>query len=147
METPQSTNPEQLTMAGATKETVYLADCLQAIREMRGTFGNKDVEVFSLFIEFFKSAILDEQALKKIEKDAINLQRVMAKETPRVSETMKSFRTGFLTVREFYKYLNNTLDLTHEDIIGQAYDIDELPEEQVTLDEVGDTTHVDASPE
>ena len=110
-------------MVGASLEAIYLSHILETMKELRGCFNDRDVETFSLYIEYLKSATLGEDIRIKIQADAVKLKEEMDKEKPRVDEKIKSFRIGFLVVREVMKYLNASLDLTHEDIIGQAYDL------------------------
>lgn len=121
-------------MAGASLEAIYLSHILETMKELRWCFKDKDVETFSLYIEYLKSATLGEQIQNSMDSDIKKLKAKLKAEN--VKPPISDFRVGFLVVKEVMKYLNTSLDLTHEDIIGQAYDIDELPEEQVTLDEI-----------
>jgi hypothetical protein len=144
MQIPQSSSPESLPMAGASLEAIYLSHILETMKELRWCFKDKDVETFSLYIEYLKSATLGEMIQSQMDKDISKLKERLKKEN--VNSPIKDFRVGFLVVKEVMKYLNTSLDLTHEDIIGQAYDIEDLPEEQITLDQIGDDGSAADSP-
>jgi len=113
-------------MVGASLEAIYLSHILETMKELRWCFKDKDVETFSLYIEYLKSATLGEDIQAKIEGDIKALKKKLKDE--RVNPPISDFRVGFLVVKEVMKYLNTSLDLTHEDIIGLAYDLEGLPE-------------------
>jgi hypothetical protein len=137
MQIPSSSSPESLPMAGASLEAIYLSHMLETLRELRFTFKDqKDVETFSLYIEYLKAVTLGDVIQSQMDKEVDKLKLKMTKEKPVPSQTIQTFRCGFLVVKEVMKYLNASLDLTHEDIMGEAYNIDRLSEKQVTLDKV-----------
>lgn len=118
-------------MVGASLEAIYLSHILETMKELRWCFKDKDVETFSLYIEYLKSATLGEQIQSKMDEDIKKLKDKLKREN--VKPPISDFRVGFLVVKEVMKYLNTSLDLTHEDIIGQAYDIEDLPPLQAEL--------------
>jgi hypothetical protein len=115
-------------MVGASLEAIYLTHFLQTLSRLQETFWKKDVEVYTLFIEYLRSAVLDEDVCNLINDKMVTLKNKLEEEGS--SEEMVKFHMGFLVVKEVMKYLNTSLDLTHEDIIGKAYDFEKMTMEE-----------------
>jgi hypothetical protein len=97
-----------------------------AIRELRWCFKDKDIETFSLYVEFLRNAILSDEVIDSIDTETEALKKELVKKG--ITEHLAEFRLGFLVVRKVFKYLNSSFDLTHEDIIGLGYDLEGLPD-------------------
>jgi hypothetical protein len=122
-------------------ETIYLAEMLIACRELRETFKTKDSETFQLHVDFLRSAILDDSVTKNIDNEIKELRAALLKE--KKDEATIAFRCGFVVTKALFKFLNSTLELTHEDITGSAYDdLIDIPDIIITEQEV----LVDADP-
>ena len=127
-------NPSTDSPIYGSPETIYLAEIMGAIRELRWCFKDKDVGTFSLYVEFLRNAILSDDVITSIDKDTEKLKIKLKKEN--VGEELTEFRLGFLVIRKVFKYLNSSFDLTHEDIIGLGYDLEGLPD-LISLEELG----------
>jgi len=124
VEIPTSRSADSLPMVGASLEAIYLTHFLQTLTKLQDTFWKKDAEVYSLFIEYLRNAVLDEDVCEEINDKMARMNADLI--TKGTSEEMIKFYLGFLVVKEVMKYLNNALDLTHEDIIGKAYDFEKI---------------------
>jgi len=113
-------------MVGASLEAIYLTHFLQTLTKLQDTFWKKDAEVYSLFIEYLRNAVLDEEVCEEINDKMAKMKKDLETKKDPPSEEMIKFYLGFLVVKEVMKYLNNALDLTHEDIIGKAYDFEKI---------------------
>ena len=126
MEIPTSRSADSLPMVGASLEAIYLTHFLQTLTKLQDTFWKKDAEVYSLFIEYLRNAVLDEDVCEEINDKMAKMKKDLEAKKDPPSEEMIKFYLGFLVVKEVMKYLNNALDLTHEDIIGKAYDFEKI---------------------
>jgi hypothetical protein len=119
-------NPSHDSPIYGSPETIYLAEIMGAIRELRWCFKDKDIETFSLYVEFLRNAILSDEVIDSIDTETDALKKELEKKG--ITEHLAEFRLGFLVVRKVFKYLNSSFDLTHEDIIGLGYDLEGLPD-------------------
>jgi hypothetical protein len=111
-------------MVGASLEAIYLAHILQTLSRLQDTFPKKDTEVFSLYIEYVRSVVLNDDISNKIDHNMAALKESLKQKG--IDDGMIDFHMGFAVVREVMRYLNTSLDLTHEDIIGKAYDLEKI---------------------
>ena len=128
MQTPPFAQPLS-GQVNTTLEGQYLNFVLETLREIRWCFKDKDVESFSLYIDFLVSSILDEDTEKAIHKQGQEITEKMKADGK--GEREIQFRIGFAAVRACMKYLNASLEIMHEDITGLAYSTDDLPADDV----------------
>jgi hypothetical protein len=119
-------------LVGASLEAIYLTHILQTLSRLQNTFDNGDTNTYSLYIEYLRNAVLDEKVCTEINNKMKTRKAELDSEG--VDDGLQKFYLGFLVVREVMQYLNASLDLTHEDIIGRAYDLSKLEAEEAAME-------------
>lgn len=114
------------------KEVIYMSFILNKLSEACKSFDNGDTQRFNLYISFLKNSILDKSTRDRIDKEMLDEENKLKKQG--YDERYIEFNIGFVVVREIMGYINETMELSHEDIIGEVGTLDcefesRLPEE------------------
>jgi hypothetical protein len=117
-------------MAGSgtnSKEVIYMSYILNTLSEARKSFDDGDTQRFNLYMSFLKNSILDKKTRDKVDKEMMEEETKLKKAN--YDDKYIEFQIGFVVVREIMAYINETLELSHDDIIGEVGRLDSIEEE------------------
>lgn len=109
--------------SGNSKEVLYMNYILTTLTEARQSFKTGDTQTFNLYCQFLKNSILDKNKRDTIDKEMLSEEIKLKKAG--YDEKYIEFGIGFIIVREIMGYINETLELSHDDIIGEVGRLDD----------------------
>lgn len=105
---------------GQSKEVTYAMHIFNSLNRAQNCFATKDVEQFDLIISYLEAATLDDDVVAEIQVERKKLYNELMKQQKETGGTPNNntirFRTGFITIKRVFKYLNDILSLSNTDI-------------------------------
>jgi hypothetical protein len=102
---------------------------LNSLQMAQACFATKDVEQYDLLISYLEAAVLDDEVTKIIQNERRELTKELTKQQEASggypNNTIIRFRSGFITVKYIFRYLNDILELNSVDIASVVGGINE----------------------
>jgi hypothetical protein len=115
--------------AGTSKEVIYMNYLLSTLTEARQSFKTGDTQLFNLYCQFLKSSVLNGDTRNIIDKEVLEEEKRLKKIG--YDEKYIEFMLGFIIVKHIMAYINDTMELEHEDIVGEVGKLDEDYEDEI----------------
>lgn len=106
---------------------------LNTLQDARQSFNDGDTQRFNLYMSFLKNSVLDKKTRDKIDKEMLDEENRLKKLN--FDDKYIEFNIGFIVVREVMAYINETMELEHEDIIGEVGNLDDIIDREYDIDE------------
>lgn len=117
---------------GTTKEVVYLQYIFNMLTDCRRSFDDGNITRYNLYIQLLKNSVLSKETRDMIDKE-MKVEEKKMKDIG-LDENYIEYTIGFCVIREVMKYINETMELEHQDIIGNVgmlYNPEDTDEEDV----------------
>jgi hypothetical protein len=101
-----------------TKEILYMQYILSTLTEARRSFDTGDTQRFNLYCSFLKNSILDKVTRDRVDQEMLSEEKRL--KNLGYDDKFVEFGIGFIVVREIMSYINETMELEHDDIMGSV---------------------------